>query len=164
MSISIRSLAAGDADICEKILRSLPDWFGMESAIVRYRRDLDVLETYVAEAAHELVGFLALKQHNPHSAEIHVMAVIEALHGTGVGTALVEHAERLLKPRGVEFLQVKTLGPSGASPHYERTRRFYAARGFRALEETNLWGEANPCLILVKHLSCSNDTIFRGRL
>ena len=30
----------------------------------------------------------------------------------------------------------------------------YAARGFRRLEElTAIWGEANPCLIMVKHLA-----------
>jgi hypothetical protein len=50
---------------------------------------------------------------------------------------------------------VKTLGPSRRSERYERTRRFYEARGFVPLEElAGFWDENNPCLILVKHLSC----------
>ena len=28
------------------------------------------------------------------------------------------------------------------------------AMGFRPLEENKLWGERNPCLIMVKHLAC----------
>ncbi len=155
-NLSIRPLAEGDAIVCEKILRSLPDWFGIESSIVEYRRALDVLETYVAEVNAELVGFLALNRHNEHTSEIHVMAVLERFHGRGIGSALLEHVERRLRSHSVEYLEVKTLGPSRRDPHYERTRRFYSARGFRAIEETNLWGKENPCLILVKHLSCCN--------
>ena len=50
-------------------------------------------------------------------------------------------------------LQVKTLGPSHPSEHYAATRQFYVARGFRPLEElTEIWGEDNPCLIMVKRL------------
>ena len=64
----------------------------------------------------------------------------------------VEHVEALLRPRGVELLQVKTLGPSRPSAAYARTRGFYEHLGFRPLEENALWGEVNPCLIMVKHL------------
>jgi ribosomal protein S18 acetylase RimI-like enzyme len=71
----------------------------------------------------------------------------------GLGTALLEAAEAFLRARDVEYLQVKTLGPSQPSEHYAATRRFYAARAFRPLEElTSIWGEGNPCLIMVKHL------------
>jgi hypothetical protein len=54
----------------------------------------------------------------------------------------------------VEYLQVKTLGPSWPDPGYERTRRFYEARGFVPLEEIHGLWEHNPCLILVKRLRC----------
>jgi hypothetical protein len=48
---------------------------------------------------------------------------------------------------------VKTLGPSHPDVHYARTRSFYEALGFIGLEETTaFWGEANPCLIMVKAL------------
>lgn len=68
------------------------------------------------------------------------------------GRALVEYAEQMLRSRSVEYLEVKTLGPSRPNEHYERTRGFYFTLGFRPLEENQLWGEFNPCLIMIKHL------------
>jgi hypothetical protein len=68
--------------------------------------------------------------------------------------ALVEQGEKVLRHRGIEYVEVKTLGPSRRDTNYGRTRDFYAAIGFRPVEENNLWGDANPCLILIKHLAC----------
>lgn len=143
-----------EAPRCETILRSLPEWFGIEDAIASYRRDLEAMETWVAEAAGEVVGFITLREHNPHSSEIQVMAVARSHQGAGVGRSLVSHAERILEGRMTEYLQVKTLGLSCPNAEYERTRGFYGALGFRPLEENHLWGDRNPCLILVKHLRC----------
>lgn len=54
---------------------------------------------------------------------------------------------------GAEYLQVKTLGPSRSDERYAATRAFYAALGFRSLEELHtLWNSENPCLIMVKRL------------
>ena len=50
------------------------------------------------------------------------------------------------------MLEVKTLGPSHPDPGYARTRRVYEKMGFLALEETDLWGEDTPCLIMGKPL------------
>jgi hypothetical protein len=55
------------------------------------------------------------------------------------------------QPR-LEYLQVKTLGPSRPDPGYEATRRFYEASGFRPLEELHGLWPGNPCLLLVKRL------------
>ncbi len=146
MPTGVRPMKAGEPAGCEQILRSLPDWFGIESSIVSYVRDLHVMETWIAEYARELVGFLALRVHNEHAAEIHVMAVSERVHGLGCGRRLVEHAQAVLKARSVEFLQVKTLGPSKQNDAYERTRGSQSV-GFLPLEETSLWGDENPCLV-----------------
>jgi GNAT superfamily N-acetyltransferase len=135
-------------------MRSLPQWFGIEEAIVAYTRAIEAMETYVAELGGAVVGFITVNLRSPVSAEIHVMAVREEAHDRGLGRALVEHVEKAVIPRGVEYLQVKTLGPSRPNPDYERTRGFYWHLGFRPLEENGLWGEANPCLIMVKHLAC----------
>jgi len=65
----------------------------------------------------------------------------------------LERAEEELRADRVRYLQVKTLGPSRPGDGYERTRRFYVARGFVALEElVGVWPEDNPMLILVKAL------------
>jgi N-acetylglutamate synthase-like GNAT family acetyltransferase len=161
-TMTIRLATRGDSETCEGILRSLPDWFGIEEAIVRYRSDIEQMETYVAESNQGIVGFLTLNQHNVHTAEIQVMAVSETVHGQGIGRSLVGHAESLLRSRSTEYLEVKTLGPKRVNEHYERTRRFYLALGFRPVEENNLWGEVNPCLILIKHLSCSEGDLAAG--
>jgi ribosomal protein S18 acetylase RimI-like enzyme len=80
------------------------------------------------------------------------MALRPEFHGHGVGRRLVEHVERVLADRPIEFLEVKTVGPSLPNAEYERTRGFYEHVGFRPLEENDLWGEDSPCLIMVKHL------------
>jgi GNAT superfamily N-acetyltransferase len=132
------------------VLAALPDWFGIEEAVDSYVRDVAALQTFAAGRD----GFLALKQHTDAAAEISVMGVRPESRGRGLGTALLEAAEPFLRAREVEYLQVKTLGPSQPSEHYAETRSFYAARGFRPLEElTAIWGEENPCLIMVKSLS-----------
>jgi ribosomal protein S18 acetylase RimI-like enzyme len=131
------------------VLAALPGWFGIEEAVDRYVRDVADLPTFAVGGD----GFLAVKLHTEVAAEIYVMGVRVECQRRGLGTALLEAAEAFLRARDVEYLQVKTLGPSEPSEHYAATRSFYAARGFRPLEElTAIWGEANPCLIMIKHL------------
>lgn len=154
--LEIRPLVPADIAECEAILRSLPDWFGIEESLAQYVRDLERFPGYVIIASGELVGFLAVRRHFPASAEIHVIAVRAGHHRRGVGRELVEHAAALLRADGVTLLQVKTLGPSRPSPHYARTRLFYESLGFVPLEENDLWGPVNPCLILVRPLARPN--------
>ena len=97
-------------------------------------------------------AFIALKTHNPRAAEVYVMGVRRERHGEGLGTAVLDAGEAYLRDRGIEYLQVKTLGPSDPDAGYERTRGFYEARGFVPLEELHDLWDANPCLLLVKRL------------
>jgi GNAT superfamily N-acetyltransferase len=152
--LKVRQLESEDISSCERILHSLPDWFGIEKANEAYIKSLSSLPAYVAVINDEVVGFIAAKLHNDLSAEIHVLAVEAGLHRQGVGQALVHRIESCLKKHGVVLLQVKTLGPSRPDEGYHRTRMFYEALGFLPLEETtSFWGPEQPCLILVKCLS-----------
>jgi GNAT superfamily N-acetyltransferase len=145
--------ANAKSQLCAELLRELPQWFEIEEAVEHYIRDVAGLPVFAAGRD----GFLALRLHNPAAAEIHVMGVRPERHGRGIGTALVAAAETFLRERGIQYLQVKTLGPSEPSEHYARTRSFYEARGFVPLEElTAIWGEENPCQIMVKHLACES--------
>jgi GNAT superfamily N-acetyltransferase len=136
------------------VLEALPQWFGIPEAVSAYVRDVAELPVFAVGGE----AFLALKRHTPAAAEIHVMGVRPERQGLGLGTALVAAAEAFLRESGVEYLQVKTLAPSHPSEHYARTRRFYDARGFVPLEElTAIWGEENPCLLMVKHLGCARE-------
>jgi len=152
MPASIRLLHPDEHQLCENILRGLPDWFGIEEALANYVRDVQLMQTWVTRPVDEVAGFLTLNRHNVHSAEIHVMAVAHSHHGLGYGRQLVEFAEQVLRNERIEFLEVKTLSPSQPSSHYERTRGFYEHMGFKPLEENLLWGKANPCLIMIKHI------------
>ena len=80
------------------------------------------------------------------------MGVRRERHGEGLGTAVLEAGEAYLRDRGVEHLQVKTLGPSHPDAGYERTRGFYEARGFVPLEELHDLRDTNPCRLRVKRL------------
>ncbi|WP_459275514.1 GNAT family N-acetyltransferase [Glutamicibacter endophyticus] len=95
---------------------------------------------------------MLVDRHFPHTAEIHLTVVDRDFHGTGVGTAMVNAIEADAHRSGVRLLEVKTLGASHPDPGYARTRHFYEKCGFLQLEETDLWGEHTPCLIMVKPL------------
>ncbi len=150
MPLTVVEVEGADARsrLCEHVLRDLPEWFGIEDATAAYVRDVRELTTLaVGDDA-----FLSLKQHTPRAAEVYVMGVRRDRHRRGAGSALLAAAEAYLRERGVEYLQVKTLGPSRASDAYARTRAFYEARGFVPLEELHGLWEDNPCLLLVKRL------------
>jgi GNAT superfamily N-acetyltransferase len=152
---SIQVAGPGDSARCEQIMRSLPEWFGIESSIVAYAQAVTRLESYLAVDDTTLAGFITIASRSDVASEIHALAVARPFHGTGAGRVLIEHVERLVSARGMEYLQVKTLGPSRPNEHYARTRGFYDRMGFRPLEENRLWGDVNPCLIMVKHLTCA---------
>jgi GNAT superfamily N-acetyltransferase len=151
-SLDIREAQPHEKSGLETILRALPEWFGIEAAIVEYMRDVEALQTFVAMDGERAVGFLALAFHNPFTAEVHVMGILPDYHRQGIGTALVKRAEEAAREAGCEYLEVKTLGPSHPDPYYARTRDFYMRCGFRPLEElADLW-PGNPCQIMVKRL------------
>lgn len=154
MQIVVEGPVLEGAAVCEPILRSLPEWFGIEEATRQYIEDIQGLPTLLAVRGDEVVGFLTLRTHSAYAAEIHVMGVRPEWHRHGVGRALVQGAETHLRQQGIEYLQVKTLSAAHPDQHYARTRTFYMAMGFRPLEEfPELWGPSNPCLQMIRSLS-----------
>jgi len=152
--VDIRRFDSSDGTQCgvpEEILRSVPEWFGIESATQRYVGEAAQKPTWIGWVGGRGAGFITLTNHFPgRSGEIHCIAVRSGQHGSGVGRALVEHVEAELRREGARYLQVKTLGPSRPSEAYEKTRRFYEAMGFVPLEEfLTLW-PGNPALQMVK--------------
>jgi ribosomal protein S18 acetylase RimI-like enzyme len=148
----------------ERLLRKLPTWFGIESSVLEYIESARRLPAYLAwprgpasagQPPDLAAGVLLAVRHFPRAAEIYLLAVDPAVHRRGAGRALITALESDLTADDVEFLQVKTLGPSHPDPGYARTRLFYAGVGFQPLEEiTGLWPE-NPCLIMIKTLQPS---------
>ena len=160
MTIELKEVNEQDkkSEICNAILRALPNWFGNESAIIDYTyqvRDMPFLTAFVDR---EPVGFVAIKEHNQYTAEVCVMGTIIGYHRQGIGSKMIQWCEEYCLASGKEFLTVKTLDESRASKSYEKTRKFYLAIGFKPLEVFPLyWDKDNPCLFLVKCISCRKD-------
>lgn len=151
-----RLRAAVDRHVPEdvaRLLESVPEWFGQPQANAAYVEAARVKETWtVRDEGGTVVGVTLVDRHFPHVLDIHLIVVDRAAHGRGIGTTMLDAIEADARASGVVLLEVKTLGPSDPDPAYARTRRFYESRGFLPLEETNLWGEDDPCLLMVKPL------------
>ena len=170
LPLRIRGPLMGQGAAAERILRALPGWFGIESALVEYARAADELPTLVAVLPgpscdreerpgsqqvrlDRVVGFVTLRETSEDALELHVMGVLPAWHRRGAGRALVERAASYARAEGYSLLHVKTLAPSDPDPGYAATRAFYAAAGFRPLEVLpEVWEPENPCLVMVRPL------------
>ncbi len=140
--------------VCGEILRSLPEWFGIPEAVTAYIDEVRGMDTWVADLNGKPCGFISINRPNEFAAEIHVMGVCKECHGKGIGSELLSRAEAALVARNYRFLQVKTLSPARKNEEYAQTRKFYLKNGFSPVEEfKTLWGEANPCLQMIKSLA-----------
>ena len=149
--LRLQDRPAGAGETCRKILKALPNWFGMPAAVENYIAVADRSPTVIASLEGWDVGLLTLVRHSPYAAEVYVMGVLPDLHRHGIGRALLQYAEGMLAADDVKFLQVKTLGPSMPDAGYENTRAFYFSCGFRPLEEfPDLWDPDNPALQMIK--------------
>jgi ribosomal protein S18 acetylase RimI-like enzyme len=149
--VEIRDQSSGSGELCRTILGALPTWFGIPESVEDYVAVAERSPTVIASLGGGDVGLLTVLSHSPDAAEIYVMAVLPEHHRRGIGGAMLRHTEATLAGAGVEFLQVKTLSASHPDEGYDKTRAFYRAHGFRALQEfPDLWGPRNPALQMVK--------------
>jgi len=148
---SITEVTAPDEkfEICLKILQALPDWFGVEKMVTNYANDVRDNFFCCAFDNNNLAGFVSLKVHNPHTAEIHVMGILQEYHRRGIGRMLIERCIQQCRLWGMDFLTVKTLADIHPDEFYKKTRQFYQAMGFKPLEVFPLhWDADNPCLLM----------------
>ncbi len=140
------------AEIAEKILLALPDWFGLPDSTKEYIEQSRSLPFWAAYSGEEVLGFVSLKTTSVSAAEVHCMGILPHLHRQGIGRMLMAALEAYAKEAGFRLLQVKTVD-EGHYPEYDRTIAFYEGMGFLRLEVfPTLWDEWNPCLVLVKAL------------
>lgn len=150
MTIDIERRADPPAVDC--ILRSLPNWFGIEEAIKNYVEQASVLDSYLAVESDQVVGVALVDRHFPESAELALIAVHPAHRGTGIGRQLVTTVEQSLRVDGCRFLEVHTVGPSYPDEGYAATRAFYVSAGFSPMHEFQNLDWEGPTLILIKSL------------
>jgi len=145
--------AEDKAAVCNTTLRALPNWFGVEESVAKYVEGVKNKPFYGLYDGDSAVGFVSILAHNPYTAEIYVMGILEGYHRQGLGKKIISTCEDYCRTHGMEFLTVKTLDASREDANYARTRKFYKAVGFRPLEVfPTLWDVANPCLFLAKYV------------
>src|SRR6056297_3145330 len=80
------------SQFCEKILRSLPQWFGIESAIMDYSQGVKGRFFLTAKVKEDVVGFISIKENTSYADEIYVTGIKIDFHRMGIGRELVERA------------------------------------------------------------------------
>lgn len=147
-----------DAAATDRILRGLPDWFGIDEAIDQYVRDADdeQFDSFIAFDGRTAVGVglgvCLVSWPQPGSAEVHLLAVDARHRRSGIGALLIQTIADHTRRRGAKLLTVHTVGPSFFNEPYAQTRRFYEAVGFLPLHEFDdiAWG--GPTLVMVRPL------------
>lgn len=154
-AVRIERIDPRHAAACEAIGRALPAWFGIEEGLEAMRLAAERGPGLVAlDASGDVTGFLTVERHFSESWDISWMAVHPDHHRQGIGRRLIDALIQDARAHEVRLLQVKTLADLHPSPEYAETRAFYRSLGFIRLEVLlDLWGPANPCLVLVRPLS-----------
>jgi GNAT superfamily N-acetyltransferase len=149
--MTVEEIVEGRPELCRSILESLPDWFAIPESINRYVAEVAHLPMLGVRRDGRIAGFITIETLNPHVAEVHLIAVRQPYHRSGIGRVLIGACEDYCRAADVEILLVKTLAPSNADPSYAATRRFYTDMGFRPLlESATFWDAENPCLLMGK--------------
>ncbi len=150
----IRALRSDtDAGVCDAIIASLPEWFGLDEGIRECAKAVRTQEGLVCERSDRgLVGFLTYERISPPTVEITWFAVHADHRGTGIGTELLAALVAALDGNDVRLLAVKTLSDRAGDPgpEYSATRAFYLARGFVPAAELDLFGPENPIQLLTR--------------
>lgn len=151
---AIRPLTPDDADACDDVLASLPQFFGDPGGIEQCHEAVRAQHGFVAEADGKVVGFLTLQQHEAGSMEITWMAVHADHRRRGIGRELLEHAVSSVRASDIRMLFVLTAGatdePDRPGDNYTGTRRFYRQNGFVPLKEFMLEGWNQTALVLAR--------------
>jgi len=154
--MNIRPLKAEDAERCDAIMRSLPDFFGYEPGLEDCARAVRTQAGYVAEVSGRVAGFATWEPRTTDTAEVSWMAVQREMRHGGIGTAIIEALIDDLRRRGFTLALAMTAArakpPNEADQTYAPTRRFWFARGFRPLVELDIW-ETDIALLMVRPLA-----------
>jgi len=135
------------------ILTKLPEWFGDEKGLLDYVNTVNKYSFWAAFEEENCIGFFSVKIHHNRTGDIYVCAVDPKYHGKGVGTLLYNEIEKHCKMNNCEYIIVKTVDEKDTEKHYGKTVKFYKSIGFKELITIpELWGEENPCLIMIKNI------------
>jgi ribosomal protein S18 acetylase RimI-like enzyme len=82
--------------------------------------------------------------------DLYWIAVAPSMHGKGIGTALIAHAEHLISSRGGRLVLAET----SSRPQYEKTRRFYRMCSYTELAQIKgYYRPGDDLVVFGKYLS-----------
>ncbi len=146
-------------EICQKITATLPDWFGIQEANIRYAQGMLDRLSFAASLGNDYIGMITLEFPYAHNANIYWMAVTQNYHNKNIGKKLLATAENYCREHGYATLTVATISPNQNDEHYLKTYSFYTKSGFKPLFEMNTYDSENRMVYLQKTLSL-DDFVF----
>ena len=139
--------------ICAEVLGSLPQWFGIGSAVLEYVEKVRELAFVTVQLYGKTIGFCAVKINYGINADLYVLGVFEEFHRKGIGARMVDFVQSYCRKNKIRYMSVKTLSERHPDENYSNTRKFYKRCGFIPFEELpTLWGADNPCLCMIKEV------------
>ncbi len=140
-------------EITRKVLRDLPEWFGIEESTKEY---IDKVVNYPFIAAYikgEVAGFYSLREENKDTLDMYVLGVLKKYHNKGVGTKLQEYVNDYAKVKKYKYMMVITLAEKSNNYEYSLTRKFYLKMGFVDFyQNDDIFDSNNPAQILIKEV------------
>ncbi len=64
-----------DPQAVSRLLRALPNWFGVPAAVDNYVNDANTMTSYVAHDDGVVVGVALVRRHYPETSELHLTPV-----------------------------------------------------------------------------------------
>lgn len=95
-------------DFVERVLRDLPDWFGIEDSIIQYADHSKEYDTFIISMDDEDLGFLTIKETSSHAIDLYCLGIFRKYRNKGLGTILVDEVLDLYK-NNFSLAHVKTL-------------------------------------------------------
>lgn len=111
-------------------------------------------EIVVARAAGTIVGCVRVQRLSAGLSEFGMLAAAPEHHGTGIGRALVRHAEEQARAGGAGHMRLELLVPRGwRHPSKENLARWYGRAGYRLVRVGTL-DEDYPHLVPLLATPC----------
>jgi ribosomal-protein-alanine N-acetyltransferase len=105
-------------------------------------------QTWVAEDAGEIAGFLIAQREPRKILHIVTIDVLQAWRRHGVGSLLMDAAEQWAADQGLRMIGLETAEDNLAA------QKFYAKRGYRKVDEIKAYyGDGTTAWVMVKELA-----------
>lgn len=137
---------------CREVLGDFPEKMEREKSAEDIAAQCRLMPVWADLDGDIVRGAAALRETSPCAAEVFFIAVRKEYQRHKIGKALFTALLNYARRQGYEYLQVKTLR-TGVCPEYDSANVFYQSLGFRELEVLPIWGEENPCQILIRNVN-----------